>query len=290
MRAIMSRKVVSVVFSTFLVGFLVWSHRLSAGTPAVETLVSRQTPIAAPPQLEPPSGKSFAALAKSDPVGALRLALDRYEGRVHDYTCTFVKQERVGGRLKDEQETRVRFREDPFSVNMLWIRNADQARRVIYVEGRWTGRRGEKLAAVEPAGSIARLFVSDVLRPIDGVEARAAARKTIDQFGFARTLRRILKFCDLAAEHGELDIKYLGEGSFAGRATYLLERRLPYKGDAGLYPDRLLIIHIDQEYLLPTSCASYADEAQTELLGRYVLRDVRFNVGLTDSDFAREGK
>lgn len=292
MRVIMIRRTVSVVVGTFLVGFSVWSQQLSAETPAVETLVTRESPGAAQPaiRLEPPVDDSFAALAKSDPVGAFRAGLARYETRVHDYTCTFEKQERVGGRLTAQQVTQVRFREKPFSVNMLWTENEDKARRVIYVEGRWTSKHGEKLGVVEPAGSIARLFVNDVLRPIDGAEARAAARKSIDQFGFANTLRRILKFCDLGAKRKELDIRYVGEGTLAGRTTYMFERRLPYTDDDGRYPDQLLVVHIDKEYLLPTSCASYADEAQKELLGRYVLSDVRFNVGLTDSDFARKGK
>jgi hypothetical protein len=236
------------------------------------------------------AGDSFVTLARSDPVGAFRAGLASYEARVRDYTCTFEKQERVGGRMRTRQLTQVRFREKPFSVNMLWLENEDKARRVIYVEGRWTNKHGEKLAVVEPAGSIARVFVNDVLRPIDGDEARAASRKPIDQFGFANTLRRILKICDLANKRKELDIRYVGESTLAGRPTYMFERRLPYTDESGLYPDRLLIVHLDKEYLLPTSCASYADEARTTLLGRYVITDVRFNVGLTNRDFARKGE
>jgi hypothetical protein len=279
------RRVVSVLVWTILAEFLVGSPQASAETP--RGALAGSLPDV---RLEPAAGDSFAALARHDPVRALRAGLARYEARVSDYTCTFVKQERVDGRLLPEQEMQVRFREKPFSVNMLWTRNADKAKRIVYVEGQWTGKHGERLAAVEPAGSIARLFVANVFRPIDGNEARAAGRKTIDQFGFANTLRRILKFCDLAAKRKELDIKYVGEGSLAGRPTYMFERRLPYTDDHGLYPDRLLIIHVDKEYLLPTSCASYADEGKTELLGRYILRNVQFNVGLTDSDFARKGK
>ena len=48
-------------------------------------------------------------------------------------------------------------------------------------------------------------------------------------------------------------------------------------------------MHLDKGTLLPMCCISYADEARTKLLGRYVLTDVKFNVGLTDGDFARKG-
>ena len=70
----------------------------------------------------------------------------------------------------------------------------------------------------------------------------------------------------------------------------MIERRSAYTGDEGAYPDHLLIVHLDKENLLPMCCASYADEARTKLLGRYVFTDVKFNVGLTEGDFAREGE
>ncbi len=285
--------VCAVVGSLLLVGFCVQGQRLSAASAAAgETGVATVNPSVACATLKTPGpgGDPFAATARSDSVGVFRAALERYERSVHDYTCTFEKQELVGGSLTADQVTQVKFREKPFSVNMRWTKNEDKARRAVYVEGWWTGKRGEKLAVVEPAGLIARLLVDDVLRPIDGPEAKRAARRRIDQFGFANSLRLILKYCDLSANRGELDVRYLGEGTLGGRPTYVFERRLQYTGDHGLYPDRLLVVHLDQEYLLPTGCIAYADEAGTKLLGRYVITDVKFNVGLTDSDFARRGK
>jgi len=235
-----------------------------------------------------PTGDRYEAMAQSDPTELLRTALDRYERSVHDYVCTFTKQELVNGRLTAEQETRVKFREEPFSVNMYWTKNADKAQRAIYVEGKWTDKKGQKLAMVEPAGAIARLLVTHVMRPIDGPDAKASARRQIDQFGFANSLQLILKYCDLAAAKKELGLKYVGQGSVADRPTYVLERRLPYTGEGGCYPDRVLVVHLDKEYLFPTCCVAYADDEKQVLLGRYVLTDVTFNVGLTDKDFAEQ--
>jgi hypothetical protein len=285
------RRVVVAAAGSCMVGVGLSIQALAAEPLAVETLASKQIPGAAALIIKPSRVEdSFVAIAQSDPVAAFRAALKRYESKVDDYTCTFEKQERIGGRLTAEQVTQIRFREKPFSVNMLWIQNEDKARRVVYVEGRWTGKHGERMAVVEPAGSVARLFVHDVLRPIDGEEARRAARKTIDQFGFANTLRRIVTICDLATKNHELDIRYKGESTFGGRPTYLFERRLPYSNDNGIYPDRLLVVHLDREHLVPVSCCSFADEEKSQLLGKYVTKDMRFNVGLTDSDFARNGR
>ena len=128
------------------------------------------------------------------------------------------------------------------------------------------------------------------MRPIDGPDAKKSARRRIDQFGFANSLRLIVKYCDLSAEHNELDLRYVGDSAVGERPTYVIERRLAYTGDDGVYPDRLLIVHLDKEKLLPMCCISYADDAKTKLLGRYVFTNVKFNVGLTEGDFARKGE
>ena len=65
----------------------------------------------------------------------------------------------------------------------------------------------------------------------------------------------------------------------------MIERRLPYTGEDGPYPDRLLAVFIDSEWLVPTGCFAYADDAKQDLLGSYVLTDVEFNTGLSDEDF-----
>jgi len=283
------RRVRAAIGLLLAIAFCVQCHQLAV-TDAPETTarIERAPSNVAYASIREPklSGDHFEAMAQSNPMELLRTALDRYERSVHDYVCTFTKQELVNGRLTAEQVTHVKFRDEPFSVNMYWTKNADKAQRVIYVEGKWTDKNGQKLALVEPAGAIARLLVTHVMRPIDGAEAKATARRQIDQFGFENSLRLILKYCELAAPRKELNLKYVGQGSVSDRPTYVLERRLPYTGDDGRYPDRVLVIHLDKEYLYPTCCVAYADDEKQVLLGRYVLTDVKFNVGLTDKDFA----
>lgn len=278
-----------VVGLLLVVGFLVQCQRVSAAEPAVAK--PKANPGAAYASIKPPplSVDPYETMVKSDPVAFFRAAMERYQRSVHDYTCTFEKQELVGGRLTTEQVTEVKFREKPFSVNMVWTKNADKARRVIYVEGKWTDDKGQRLAVVEPQGVIARALVDYVMRPIDGSDARKAARRRIDQFGFANSLQLIMKYTELGLQRQEVELKYVGDSDWPGRPCYVIERRLPYTDDNGVYPDRVLMVYVDKEYLLPTCCISYADEAKTKLLGRYMLKNVRFNVGLSDRDFARDG-
>jgi len=271
-----------------LVGLFWWqvrSPRMPADAVGGSNSGSVLPPAVAYSEPAPLKPTSYAELVQTDPLALLRTALERYEDSVSDYTCLFTKQERINGRLGPEQQIRVRFRETPFSVLMEWVKNPGKARRVLYVEGRWEDAEGHKLAKVEPQGAIARMLVRSVARPIDGPDARAASRKTIDHFGFANVLRLIIKYAELAVDTGQGSLVYLGEGQIDGRATWILRRTLPYTHEGGPWPDCVLLVHIDQERLLPVACYAYADDDQQVLLGKYIFTDVQLNVGLSEADF-----
>jgi hypothetical protein len=224
-------------------------------------------------------------MAREEPLKLLREAQRRYRESVLDYTCIFRKQENLDGKLTEVQGTKVKYRDKSHSVYMEWIENPAKAKRVIYVEGKWTTKKGEPGALCEPAGAIAKLFVNSIVMPINGPEAKAASRRTIDQFGFAKGLELITKYCVLAQERGELKLTYKGQSTVYGRPTYVFERVLPYTGEDGVYPDRILVYQLDKETLLPVLCVSYADDNRQVLLGRYEYADVHLNEGLTDADF-----
>ena len=203
---------------------------------------------------------SLSELAQRDPMALVRLGRQRYEKDVHEYRCVLIKQERLGDNLTAVQEVEVRFRESPKTVYMLWLANADQAKRALYMEdARFIDKKGRRLARVEPAGAIARLFVADLFVLIDGPEARKTSRRTIDECGFGATFTLLERFNAQAAERGVLDIRYGGTGEVDGRPTYVIVRDLPYEGPSGAYPDARMVLHLDQEWLLPVAVHTYAD-------------------------------
>jgi len=225
-------------------------------------------------------------MAEHDPFRFLIYCKNRYAKRnVQDYTCLFTSQQRVGNEMTPIQESRVRFRENPYSVDMTWTKNATAAERALYVKSAWKDGRGRELAWFKPAGAIIKLLVPKIKQRVDGVRAKAASRRTLNQFGFRRTLDLIIKYAKLGQDNGDLKLAYVGEGAIDNRPTYVFERRLPFNGHEQPYPDRLLRYHIDQKWLVPIACFSYADRGGNDLLGSYVFSDVRFNVGLDDDDF-----
>jgi hypothetical protein len=240
-------------------------------------------PIAMPATIE----ENVEARAARDPLGFLEYCLNRYDESVRDYTCVFTKQELVADKLSQEQVMNAFFREKPFSVRLEWTRNEDRCSRVLYVADRWL-QNGKQMAVVEP-GAIARLFIPYVMREIEGADARKSSRRTINQFGLRNSMTLIIKYCKLAQEQGILKLDYVGKGEVNGRETLVFERRLPYTGEGNLWPDRLLVVHIDKQYLVPALCVAYADEEKKILLGKYMTTDLKLNVNLPDSIFTKEG-
>ncbi len=234
------------------------------------------------------AGGTLEAWASHDPLGFLEYCREHYQSTVQDYACTFVKRECLRGKVRDQQTAVVRFREEPFSVDMTFVENIGECKRALYVEDMWVDDDGNELAWAEPGGAIVRVFISKIQQPIHGPRAKKASRRTIDQFGFGRTLDLVLQYSRKAQQEGVLCLKYVGTGQVDGRPTYVLERMLPYNGSEEPYPDRVLVLHIDQEHLLPTACYSYADEKREVLLGSYVFRDVHLNNGYEDKDFDPE--
>ena len=268
-----------------------YEARQSGSPAAARTAAVRPQPGQAIAAMVPSASSGaidLEALAAADPIGFFEMALDRYDRSIRDYTCTFSKQELVGNRLTEEQVISAMFCEKPFSVRFEWVKNEDKCSRVLYVADRWV-KDDQQLAVVEP-GAIARLFVPYVMRPIHGRDAQKSSRRTIDQFGFRNSLALILKYCKLAREQGVLEsFAYVGNDRVEGRDTLVFERRLPYTGEQGFWPDRLLIAHIDRETLLPILCVAYADDARQVLLGRYMMTDVKLNPNLPDSVFTMQG-
>jgi len=214
-------------------------------------------------------------LAQSDPMAFLEKSLQNYQSNVRDYTCKFIKQEFVRGALTLEQEIRVKFREGPFAVFMQWEKNPTMVDRVLYVKG-----HNDNMAMVKPAGWLGWFVRSHVKRPVDSPDSAKVSRRRLDQFGFANALKLILEVNKQAQKNGELSFSYTGTGEVDGRKTYVFERFLPEKP---CYPDQHLVVHIDQEWMVPVGTFSY--DARGQLLGKYVYHDVKLNVGLAFREF-----
>ncbi len=233
----------------------------------------------------------FETLIRRDPLAAMIVARTEHLRVVIDYECVLVKQELLPAGMSEEQEIKVKFRHAPYSVYMEWLRNPGLAARVLYVKGRWTDLEAEdpaerELAVAQP-GVIARIFVKSVKQPIHGRLARKSSRRSVDDFGFQKTLDRLIHVCEQGKLRGDLTLTYDGESQFDNRPVWVIRRQLPYTVEGGLYPDRTAVILVDKEYRVPVAVYCYSDDKKQpdHLLAKYEYRSIRMRVGLTDRDF-----
>ncbi len=216
-------------------------------------------------------------LARSGHLALIDFALEHYRKSYRDYTCTLIKQERIGGQLKPEQWVEVKYRERPFSVAMKWVKNAPIGDRVLYVEGRYNGQM-----LVRPTGLLYKLIGTQMRKP-DGPEAMANTLRPVTMFGFRRALESLRDVYALAVSRGEGNCRFLGYREVAGRHAMALERILPERGD---YPAKTTIWYLDTEWLVPLGIEGW--DWDDRLTCSYLYKDVRFNIGLTDEDFTPE--
>ncbi len=216
-------------------------------------------------------------LAREDPLGLIRLAQQSYQKSVRDYTCTFIKQERINGRLRKPETIVVRFKETPFSVLMNWQKPKGRVAKLLYVE-----KDGNRTILVRPSGLIGAVF-NTVHVDIDNPRLKKSSLRTPAGFGFGRILAGMVKTYSKAQKNGDLFLEHQGTEVQDGRECLVLLRKLPMdKGYDTLYP--VLYIYLDKEYLLPTKMEGF--DTAGDLIGSYRYLDVRFNRGLTDELFS----
>ena len=216
-------------------------------------------------------------LARENPLALLKLAQKSYRKSIKDYTCTFIKQERINGHLKDPEKISVHFKEAPFSLLMNWQKPKGQVAKLLYVE-----KDGNRTILIHPSG-FAGALLNTVQVDVDNPKLKKSALLTPAQFGFARLLDDMVSTFEKADKKGDLVIECLDNKVLDGRKHLVLRRKLPMdKGYDTLFA--VLYIYIDTEYLLPTKTEGY--DTAGNLIGRYRYLDLRFNRGLTDKIFS----
>ena len=217
-------------------------------------------------------------LARTDHIALLEMCLENAR-QYNDYTLTFIKEERIKGKLRDQQTVEAAFRRQPFSVAMRWTENAPRGDRVLYVEGMWNG----KMLVRPTSGFLRGLVGGQVLRDPTGKEVMESTLRPVTMFGFENSLKGLLEVYRTAKHRGDLVEEFGGFAKIDDRPVLVLVRRLPA---AANYPSAKTVTYIDMEYLVPVMVEGYDwTTPQPEFMCRYIFKDIRFNVGLPDDRF-----
>jgi hypothetical protein len=239
------------------------------------------------PDLHVTTTKDFATLCKSNPLEAITESMRAYKKlNAEGYTCTFVKQERLGGKLHPQETINCAFREVPFSVLMRWQDGKRRAEATLYV----AGENDERLLII-PATDIEKRIVRNVrgtpyaLRALDSSDAKNAARYPANQFGLFKLTTQVYTAWNTASEQNALQVVYRGVESVPqldGRKCHVLERTCREVEEDAITK---VVVYFDVESKLQLGTILYAGD---EMLALYFYKNVQFNPEFGVSHFKAE--
>ncbi len=195
--------------------------------------------------------------------------------RVSDYTATFVKRERVKGRLRPREVMFIKFAE-PFNIYTRWMQGKHEGQELIYAKG-WNGG---KIRA--HTGSFPDITVD--LDP-EGSLATRGQRHPITDFGLGIMINLLARDVTLAGARPQDTVTYLdlGISKIAGATVRCIEATTPPARWSPYYAHRARIC-INTRTHMPVRVLIW--DRDDHLLEDYTYKNIRLNVGLTDLDFS----
>lgn len=227
---------------------------------------------------------------------AIRFAKDglhRLRAGVNDYSCTLVKQERIGNELLPQEymyaEVRNRKEEggritQPFSVYMYFLKPEKiKGREVLYVEGQNDGQlMAHEANFLKIAGVVS-------LRP-DSALAMRGNRYPITEVGLENLIVKLIEKAERDKAHGECNVVFKQGVKINGKGCTLLEVVHPHPRPH--FDFNIARIYIDDELNLPVRYEAYTwptkADGQPELLECYTYLNLKVNVGLEDKNFVKD--
>lgn len=237
--------------------------------------VSQPTP---PPASEKPS----SARPLDQPLQWLEEARQSHKA-IRDYTCTLVKQERVQGRLQEQNIILLKVRTQPFSVYMRWLSPQSVAgQEVAFVYG----RNNNKMRVHFTRG--AKGLVG--WKSVDPNDPRVFqhSRHTIYEAGIGNMIEQLIQNLEKDRQLDKTRVR-IAEYTYNNRRCYRVEATGTERGPQN--PVGRCVFFLDKESKLPIRMENYdwpqGDATEGELLEVFSFVDARLNVGLGDADFVR---
>lgn len=242
------------------------------------------------PNVEPPAEESSksAASAEEDPIASAKALLAsckvRFES-IRDYTCTFIKRERIDGRLSSYEVMAMKARTSPQSVYFKF-RQPNAGREAIYVHGRNGGK-----AIVHDVG-IGRLVAGSLHLDPRSRRAMDGNRHPITDAGIGFMTDTLLE--GWHREMNPLDtVVTIREGVLVNkRPSTMIVCNHPRRAPHFVFHE--VRLYIDDEFGLPIRFEAYDFPQRVgetpPLVEEYTYTDLRLNVGLSDYDFDPSNK
>ena len=199
-------------------------------------------------------------------------AREFYQG-VEDYSCTFIKQERLQDKLNKPETIFFKFQK-PFRIYMKWIEEPNKGRELLFVPGKYDNKLKVHI------GGILNLILPSITVAPDSPMVLEHARHSITGAGLGNLINSLIDQFQLAKQQGDLHVNILGSENIRGADCLKVERLLPK--DKGYYCHRL-ILSLNKENGVPVRVTVY--DWNDVLIETYTFANLKWNVGLSDKDF-----
>jgi hypothetical protein len=213
-----------------------------------------------------------------EPISWIRDAKRNYTA-VKDYTCTLVTRERIKGVLHEENIIAFKARTQPASVAMKWVQPS-AGQEVVFVAGKNDNKMRVKGGPFKNLRGFTSLDVNDP-------RVLEHSRHTIVEAGIGNLIESTLDHWEKERKIGKTQVK-VSEVQFDNRVCLRVETIRTEK-HKDFYAARS-VIYLDKDSKLPIRNENYdwpraGGPAEGDLLEVFNFINLRFNVGLTDTDF-----
>jgi hypothetical protein len=254
-------------------------YRVAAETstvPATTPAVTAQ-PVAAAARLD------FTKQGDEHPlmpvIRGLTASQEIIDKSIRDYSCTFVKRERVDGVLGEQQHIYLKVMHEPFSVHMLF-KQPFAGREVVYV----AGQNDNKLVARDVG--FAKIVGKISLDPT-GARAMKGQKHPITSVGIRNLCGKLIKMHEVELKFAECEVTVNPEPTIDGRKTTLVQIIHPTPRKE--FKNYVARIFFDNEHQIPIHYDAYSWPAQAggkpELEESYTYQNLQLNNNFTASDF-----
>ncbi len=203
--------------------------------------------------------------------------------KIEDYSAIVVKQERIDGKLNDQEYIFTKVRHRPFSVYMRFLKPDDlKGQETIYVAGT-SGGKGKMWGH---APGIRKVFGTVTLDPT-GPIAMKGNRYPITDLGVLNLIRRLVEVGEKDTKFGECEVKYFPGTKINDRVCTCVQVVHPVPRANFLF--HIVRIFVDDEMNLPIRYESYdwpsQPDSRPELIESYTYLHIKLNNGFSDADF-----
>ncbi len=203
----------------------------------------------------------------------------RYK-HVQDYTCIFIKRERIDGRLTGQHVMTMKARTSPVSLYFKF-QKPNRGREAIYVAGRHGGR-----VLAHDVG-IGKLLAGTMKLDPRGSMAMEDNRHPITEAGIGALIDTVAQHWAVELTPKESVMTFHPNMQIGGHPCTMIESVHPRWHPSFLF--HMVRLYIDHEHGLPIRFEAYDwprhAGAAPELVEEYTYLNVRTNVGLRDADF-----